>query len=1396
MQIKSNPFLAATLLLALAVSSPAANQTWDQPNADDNWNATATNWDAAATWINTNTATFAGAAGEAIALGTGITANGLTFDTAGYSISGNTLTLGATPTTITANADATISSILAGSGGLTKAGTAGLAVTGNNTLTGAMIINAGTLTSSGNWNNAGAITINNGGTLTVTAGGLYRTAAGVDSYNSYQIIINTGGTLNLKSFGYNADGALGGNQDRGTYRRLAGGTINITGGTHTANQDFYVANGSSGTFNMVTAGQTLTLGGNGNSNIAIGGPLTFGGAGNIIVTEQIDNNTGAGSIIKADAGTLTLSAANTYSGATTVNLGTLNITNTLRSSSGITVKAGATLNIGTTNVFTTSHAVAMDNARTLTVDGGTMVFTGTFDARFGNVTLKNGATWTSNRPLAAYDALLADTSTGAATVTVANTGGNTAAATMNGSGGIHLQGVQKFDVADVTGTSAADLVVNMVLGTQGSAGGNAGGINKLGAGTLLLAAANTCTGATTVNQGTLQLSGSFASAVTVADGATFAPVGSGVVNANITINSGGILDTTSATGDWTPANTRTLSVGRTTAPATDVIGNLTVYTGATLRLGSGVGTTATLTGNGNLRLDGGKTVFDLTLLPAGANDTVSLTGTLDIVTPSELNFNLVDLALGNGVYPLIAAAGGITGNLADLTPVGLPSAAGGRQTFTLSTTTVANTLTLDVTGAAGFLTWNNAAASGIWNTTAVNWKNGAVNDKFLNGDNVSLADTANAIETLTLPGTVEPVVLNAINTAATTFVLTGAGKISGNARLNLTGGGTLQLANTGGNNFTGPVTVSNSSTLRIGDVAALPTDGQVLLNGGTLDVGATVGAVAGTVTLAGAATLTATGGQLAATAIIAQGGLIAADLTGTGSLAVSNNATVQLKAAAAHTGGTTIATGSTLELLASAAIANGVVNNGLLRGAETAGVVSLAGAISGSGAVQQNGGGTLRLNGVQTYTGATTVNGGTLDLATGDARLYSDMYRTPVLTINAGGTLRAERINYAIDNNLGQLTHNSPNNVINGGTLELAGSGAASGRGWTIGVNGGTIRTLGGSAHSWSPNDNAWTQIDLNNNANALVFDVAGDFVLRSTIMDYTGTPGGAGGVSTSNGGVVKTGAGTLTFGSLTLTAAAGSHRYTGTTSVQQGTLVLDVNLGTSPVAVTNGATLTIGGGIATVGTGALTLGSTATLTLQADSATGTADRLNVTGDAALNGAILNLSDLGAATLAVGTKLTLISYTGSLTGEFGGRPEGGNITLGSNTFKLRYADAKAVTLEVVAAGYAGWASANGATGQTPDQDHDNDGVSNGIEYFMGETGSTFTKNPGVVNGKVTWKHDPTAVATFLVQLSDNLTSWTDVAPPHASIDESVAGQVTFTLPTGATQKFCRLVVTP
>jgi lysophospholipase L1-like esterase len=113
--------------------------------------------------------------------------------------------------------------------------------------------------------------------------------------------------------------------------------------------------------------------------------------------------------------------------------------------------------------------------------------------------------------------------------------------------------------------------------------------------------------------------------------------------------------------------------------------------------------------------------------------------------------------------------------------------------------------------------------------------------------------------------------------------------------------------------------------------------------------------------------------------------------------------------------------------------------------------------------------------------------------------------------------------------------------------------------------------------------------------------------------------------------------------------------------------------------------------------------------------------------------------------------------------------------------------------------FDGWASLH-AGGQSADQDFDHDGVPNGVEYFMGETGSSFTPNPPVVASDgvrtVTWPRDPAAVASFKVQVSEDLDGWTDLEPPHASIDESHHGRVVFTLPAGSPGRFCRLVVTP
>lgn len=142
MKLKSSHHFAGFLrriltssALMLQLSSPlmAADFTWDTVAANGTisggtgaWNTTGTNltWttDAGATnvaWSNTpldNHALFGDVGGTVTA--TTVSTNRITFNSAGYTIAGSAITLNGSTPTITANADATISSIVAGSAGL------------------------------------------------------------------------------------------------------------------------------------------------------------------------------------------------------------------------------------------------------------------------------------------------------------------------------------------------------------------------------------------------------------------------------------------------------------------------------------------------------------------------------------------------------------------------------------------------------------------------------------------------------------------------------------------------------------------------------------------------------------------------------------------------------------------------------------------------------------------------------------------------------------------------------------------------------------------------------------------------------------------------------------------------------------------------------------------------------------------------------------------------------------------------------------------------------------------------------------------------------------------------------------------------------------------------------
>ena len=202
--------------LALAAAAPAAAQDlfWDggtvnggNPAANANggtgtWDTTITNWDTAATggadtaWVNGNNNAFFGGTGGTVTLGVPIAAQNLNFTATGYTLTGGTFTVGGVTPTITSNAgvSTTISSILAGTAGLTKAGTGTLTLSGANTFSGGINVNAGTLSVTGNTRLGDAgngVTMAGGTTLTTTAGALA----------SSRVVTLTGGTVTVSGAG-------------------------------------------------------------------------------------------------------------------------------------------------------------------------------------------------------------------------------------------------------------------------------------------------------------------------------------------------------------------------------------------------------------------------------------------------------------------------------------------------------------------------------------------------------------------------------------------------------------------------------------------------------------------------------------------------------------------------------------------------------------------------------------------------------------------------------------------------------------------------------------------------------------------------------------------------------------------------------------------------------------------------------------------------------------------------------------------------------------------------------------------------------------------------------------------------------------------------------------------
>lgn len=459
-------------------------------------------------------------------------------------ISGSKLGLSLTDATVinhTGTGLFTISSVIGGGGSLTHDGTGTTLLSGSNTYTGGLTINGGTLEA----RNAAALGTTAAGTV-VNSGGTLALGGGITI---------TGETLSLAGVGAGGSGAL----------RNAGSNNNFRGNiTLTAN---------AGIANSV-AGTTLTIGNTSFTNwintTAAGYTATFDGPGDIWLNSAITGTgtlttTGPGNVVKNGSGTLTFYAdENWYTGSTTVNDGAL-VLDTLSGLNGA-IK-GTVVNVGD-GTGAGGSAVLRNGpllspiANEMINDSATVTFRsdGLYDVNTHQETI-GALDFTGGEARTGTGGSLGIAVGSPAAAITSHASSTTALIDATG-GDLRLNGSRTFTVAD--GTAATDLEVRGSV-ADGTA---ASGVTKTGSGRLSFTGttANTYTGPTTVNGGTLELAKSSGvasiagSAITVNTGGTLLLGSSNQINdsANLTL-AGGTLSTGETVGFSETLGTLTLS---------------------------------------------------------------------------------------------------------------------------------------------------------------------------------------------------------------------------------------------------------------------------------------------------------------------------------------------------------------------------------------------------------------------------------------------------------------------------------------------------------------------------------------------------------------------------------------------------------------------------------------------------------------------------------------------------------------------------------------------------------------------------------------------------------------------------------------------------------------------
>jgi fibronectin-binding autotransporter adhesin len=423
------------------------------------------------------------------------------FSTIG-SLSGNgTVTLG-THTLILADADDTFAGTISGPGGLTiDEGTETLS--GANSYTGATTIASGSLILSSTGSIAAASKIADNGVFdisAVTGGGV-----GFASLSGTGTVDLGANTLTLSNAADTFSGVIAG----------SGGLV-IAGGNEVLSGANTYTGGT-----LVDPGATLqigdnSIGGSVQGAIADNGTLIFDRSDIDVVANVIS---GTGGLVSGGVGTTVLTAADTYTGGTTITVATLQIGNGGTTGSIVgNVTDNGTLAFDRSD--TTNFGSVISGRGGVTAVGGTTVLTAA-DTFAGATAIDTGATLALG-PSGSIAASSGVADNGTFDVSAASAPQVTS---LSGSGNV-LLGSQTLTL-----TNATDTFSGVISGM--------GGLTLTG-GTQTLSGTNTYTGPTTVGGGTLVVNGSIAtsSGVSVQSGATLG--GTGTVS-SVTLASGGTL---------------------------------------------------------------------------------------------------------------------------------------------------------------------------------------------------------------------------------------------------------------------------------------------------------------------------------------------------------------------------------------------------------------------------------------------------------------------------------------------------------------------------------------------------------------------------------------------------------------------------------------------------------------------------------------------------------------------------------------------------------------------------------------------------------------------------------------------------------------------------------------